>query len=350
MKYRIDKRRAGRDRLIRIVCIAAVILVVGGAGAIYVRQSNERQLRPVSNTLTLNYFTVEKGMTAKEIASKLKDAGLIRSASAFEWYVRNQEVRDKLKAGTYTFNPAMSTKEIVKKMVDGDVTKNILTILPEKRLDQIKQVFIEEGYTKEAVDAAFDPAQYRDLPALASLPAGASLEGYLYPDSFEKTTDTPASTIIQASLAEMAKNLTPDRQAGFARHGLSIFQAITLASIVEKEAPNSTDRPKVAQVFLTRLNQGIVLGSDVTAFYASDIAGKKPSVLIDSPYNTRIYKGLPPGPIGTITNSSLDAVANPASTDFLYFVAGDDGTIHYSHTQAEHEALTKKYCTVLCGQ
>lgn len=109
------------------------------------------------------------------------------------------------------------------------------------------------------------------------------------------------------------------------------------------------DDTQAAQVFLKRLKIGMVLGSDVTAFYGAIKDGVPPSVTYDSPYNTRIHKGLPPGPISNVTDSSLYAVAHPANTDWLYFVAGDDGKTYFAKTEAEHEANVSKYCHKLCS-
>jgi UPF0755 protein len=210
------------------------------------------------------------------------------------------------------------------------VAKNLLTILPAKRLDQIRAMFIASGYTADQVDAALDPGQYRDMPLLASLPPGATLEGFLYPDSYQKDAATPAATIVRESLDELNGHLTPDVLSGFSAQGLSVYRGVTLASIVAQESDDATAQPTIAQVFSTRLKQGIPLGSDVTAFYASSIAGISPSVTIESLYNTRIHPGLTPGPIGNVTDSALKAVAHPASTDYLFFLAGDDDKIYFS--------------------
>lgn len=333
------------------MAIAAIVLIVAaiGGATLYIRDKYQHNLLPVSSSIQQVYFTVEKGDTSRQIGDKLERAGLIRSSSAFQWYVRSQEVRDQIKAGTYIIMPSLSVNQIVKKMITGDVAKNLLTILPGKRLDQVKQSFADAGYSKSSIEYAFNPANYIGHPALAGLPESASLEGYLYPDSYEKLADTPASAIVAASLDEMAKHLTTDLLSGFTKQGLTSHQAITLASVVDQEASNPNDKPVIAQVFLKRLRIGMLLGSDVTAFYASDLAGKEPSVFIDSPYNTRVYKGLPPGPIGNVTAQAMAAVANPSPTDYLFFVAGDDGTVYFSNTQAEHDALTKKYCTKLCN-
>src|SRR5438105_3799967 len=162
----------------------------------------------------------------------------------------------------------MSVNQIVKKMVDGDVAKNLLTILPQKRLDEIKEAFAKAGYSSAQINQAFDPANYAGHPVLASLPPGASLEGYLYPDSFQKQTDTPAADIVREALDEMQQYLTQDVTNGFAAHSLNTYQGITLASIVAQETDNPTYQPMVAQVFLSRLANNMSLGSDVTAFYA----------------------------------------------------------------------------------
>ena len=111
-----------------------------------------------------------------------------------------------------------------------------------------------------------------------------------------------------------------------------------------------SDRSQAAQVFLKRLKSDISLGSDVTAYYGALLAGQKPSVNYDSPYNTHLHKGLPPGPISNVSASSLNAVAHPADTDWLFFVTGDDGTTHFTRTLEDHEAATAQYCHKLCSE
>jgi UPF0755 protein len=123
---------------------------------------------------------------------------------------------------------------------------------------------------------------------------------------------------------------------------------VILASIVEKEVSSSADRQKAAQVFLKRLRMSMMLGSDVTAYYGADEAGLPHTVDSDTPYNTRLHGGLPPGPIGNTSKSSLQAVADPATTDYLYFVAGDDGVTYYSKSLDEHNANVKAHCQKNC--
>lgn len=339
------KRPSSRKTWLIAAALTAVLLV---GGVVALRSWYSRNLQPVSQSLEKKYFTVSTGDTRTVIARGLEQAGLIRNAKAFENYVRSHQVSN-LQAGTYILSPSMDVPEIVKKISSGDVAKNLLTILPAKRLDQVKRSFVAAGYTDAQVDYALQPELYADLPLLGNLQSGASLEGYLYPDSFQKQSNTPAEAIIRQSLEEMQKYLTADVVSGLGAQGLSVHQGIIIASIVEQETSDPRDQPTVAQVFLTRYKQGTMLGSDVTAFYASALAGKEPTVFIESPYNTRIHTGLPPGPIGNFTASAIRAVARPATTDYQFFVAGDDGMLHFTHTAEEHQEAIDKYCHTACN-
>ena len=188
------------------------------------------------------------------------------------------------------------------------------------------------------------------MPVMGYVPANVkTLEGLLYPDSFQRTEDTDPSYIIRESLDAMSDHLTPDVQQAFASHGLSVYQGLVLSSMVEQEVYKPGDREQVAQVFLLRIKQGMTLGSDVTAYYGAIADGKSPSVRYDSPYNTRIHAGLPPTPISTVSDNSIKAAAYPASSDWLFFVSGDDGVTHFQHTNDEHQADTQKYCHELCN-
>lgn len=345
-KYHAHKK-SGIRRPLLVVVFVLVLSLIGSV--VYVRHQYYEMLKPLSASQKSQLFTVELGSTAAEIGAQLKEAGLIKETWAFEWYIRNNNLRDKLQAGSYYLRPNQSVQEITNVLTQGKVATDLITILPGQRLDQLRQSFIRSGFATDEVDAALDPTKYKDHAALADKPANANLEGYLYPESFQKHADTKPSEIITASLDEMQKRLTPEVRAGFVKQGLTVHQGVILASIVEQEVSNQADRPKVAQVFLTRLKQDMQLGSDVTAFYGAIKAGKTPSVTYDSPYNTRIHTGFPPGPISNVTGSSLSAVASPANTDFLYFVAGDDGVTYFSHTLAEHEALTAEHCKKLCN-
>lgn len=339
--------KIGQIRLALLTIVIGTVLIFGSVWLI--RAWYGVSLKPLSTSTSIINFTVEEGASVHQIGLGLQKAKLIRSAKAFETYVRANPFANNLQAGTYELSPSMGVRKIVNKMAKGDVLKHTLTIFPDKRLDQIKETFIKAGYSEAEVENAFNPANYKGHLALNSLPQGASLEGYLYPESFQKTASTPATAIVRQSLDQMSTRLTPELINSFAAQKLSVYQAIILASIVNQETDDPQYQPTVAQVFLKRFRQNISLGSDVTAFYASAIAGKPKSVTIDSPYNTRKYPGLPPGPIGNVTGNALNAVAHPSNTDFLYFVAGDDKKIYFSKTEAEHNRAIAEHCKLGCG-
>ncbi len=350
--YKMHKKRSA----LKITLLVLFILFLGAmaAATVLIRQRYVAYLRPLdsSGADIRKDIVIAPGSTATQVATQLETEGIIREDWVFMWYVRTEDLRDKIQAGTYRLGPSLSVEEITQIITEGKVKSELIRILPGKRLDQIKQLFMDQGYKEEEVDSAFDPARFASHPALVDKPVGASLEGYIYPDSYSKTDTTSAETIVRSSLDQMSKKLTPELRAEYAKQGLNVFQAVTIASVVEKEVSKNDDKPKVAQVFLKRYRIGMQLGSDVTAFYASAIAGKPEvqDITVDSPYNTRKYAGLPPGPISNVDENSLKAIARPANTDYLYFVAGDDGTTHYSNTLEEHEALARQYCTKLCGR
>jgi len=318
---------------------------------VLVRHVYHDNLKPLSSVRTVHVITVPSGASVGKIATILKKNGVIRSDWAFQWYVSSQEVRDKLQAGTYALRPSQSVAEIVSLMTQGRVATALVTIPPGRRIDEVRSILINNGFNAAEVDRALKPDLYRGLPALVELPRGVkSLEGYIYPESIQKDANTTPQQLLTKFLDQMQKRLTPDVRNGFVAQGLTVYQGITLASIVEMEVSKPSDRPIVAQVFLSRLHQHMRLGSDVTAFYGSVLADKPPSVSFDSPYNTHLHDGLPPGPISNVSAESLDAVAHPASTDWLYFVSGDDGNTYFSHTLEEHEALVQQHCKKLCAQ
>jgi UPF0755 protein len=331
-----------------MLLVVLIALVLGAT--ITVRHIYTENLKPASASQKTQLVTIKEGTSVTEIADLLQKEGLIRSSWAFKLYVSSKDVRDDLQAGTYGLEPSQSVAEIVAQLTHGKVATNLVTIIPGQRLDQIRNVLVNDGFSATEVDQALDPAQYADNPALVDKPAGASLEGYLYPDSFQKTASTSAQSIVERSLSEMDRQITPDLRAAFAKQGLSTYQGIVLASIIEQEVSNPADRAQVAQVFLKRLRSNISLGSDVTAYYGALQAKQKPTTTFDSPYNTLLYKGLPPTPISNVSALSLQAAAHPAGTDWLFFVTGDDGTTHFSKTNDEHEALTRQYCHKLCGE
>jgi UPF0755 protein len=347
MRYARQTRRRWPKRLL-FIAVTAIVLVV--TATTVVRYLYNQNLKPASTSKQVQTVVIEEGATADAIAQRLEEKGLIRSAWAFKLYISSKEVRNALQAGTYELTPSQGVPEIVAQLTHGKIATNLVTILPGQRIDQLRNRLIQEGFAERDVDNALNPASYIGHPALVDKPANASLEGYLYPESYQRTGSTTANTIVAGALDEMNKHLTPDLRTALARQGLSTYQGIILASIVEKEVSKQTDRDQVAQVFLSRIEIGMRLQSDATASYGAVLAGQTPSSSYDSPYNTYRYDGLTPTPISNVTSSSLRAVANPSNTDWLYFVSGDDGTTHFSRTLAEQEANIRQYCKELCSQ
>lgn len=353
MSYSRGRRQKNWLKVMMSFAVVAILVLV--ASAFVIHREYNKNLRPVSASQKNIIFTVRKGASVQEVGSSLKNSGLIRSPWAFEWYFRTNNLREFLKAGTYNLRPNLSVSEIADVITQGRVATDLVTIVPGQRLDQIRSALIEKyGFSETTVDEALKPSNYANHPALVDKPKNASLEGYLYPESFQKTAETNPQTIIRSSLDQMQKYLTPELRAGIVRQGLTVHQGVILASIIEQEVSNGADKKTVAQVFIKRLKEDRLLQSDATASYGAVLHGKAGSLSreqllkYDSKYNTYIHKGLTPTPISNVSISSLEAVSSPSKTDYLYFVSGDDGKTYFSRTLAEHEALTQTHCKKLC--
>lgn len=321
---------------------------------------------PVSSDTSRKAFEVVAGETPSRIASHLEEAKLIRSAFAFELYAKINGHADNLQAGTYKLSPSQSVAAIVSELMKGqNATYNVL-IPPGLTLNQladpsVKGSFATQGFSADEIQRAF--AATYDSPLLKDRPAGASLEGYIFPETFQVKETDNLQSVLQRSFDTLYVRLeSQGLLEKFAARSMSIHQALTLASIIQKEVSTVTDQAQVAQVFLKRLSDGLMLGSDVTALYGAvrdgvelpDDAAMAATIAIahDSPYNTRMHTGLPPGPISNMNFSALDAVANPAPGDYLYFVAGDGddaGKTFFSRTYEEHQAAISNHCHTLCN-
>ena len=229
------------------------------------------------------------------------------------------------------------------------------TIRPGETIFDIKKGLIEVGYDAAEVEEAFN-ATY-DYPFLQNRPEGATLEGYLFGETHEFYKSATVKEVINEYLSGMDKVITENNlEAKYLERGLSLHEGITLASVVQKEA-SPPEQPTVAQVFLSRIAYGIPLGSDVTVSYALDVvdpdrqtySDNQSALKVDSCYNTRLYAGLPCGPISNPGLSALLAVANPSDTTYLYFLTGDDGVMYYSNTEAEHNQNAALHCQNLCN-
>ncbi|HVI69093.1 MAG TPA: endolytic transglycosylase MltG [Magnetospirillaceae bacterium] len=321
--------------------VFVVVLFVAGAFLWY-----QDALKPRSSSEAPVTVKIEEGASIDQVARELEQKSVIKSSLAFGIYVKLSN-KTGIKTGTYTLAPNQSVGEIVNWLNEGRVSTRKVTILPGQTLKQIRASFIADGFSETSVDAALNKTY--DHPLFADKPAGTTLEGYIFPETYFVTSDSTPEQLLIRTFDEFEKRIeTEGLRVKLAARGFSLFQGVTLASIVAREVTNSRDQYQVAQVFETRLELGMMLGSDVTYHYAAELLGIEPAVNIDSPYNTRIHTGLPPGPIANFNLGALQAVAEPATGDYLFFVAGDDGVTHFSHTFEEHQQNIQEFCKKLC--
>jgi len=320
-----------------------------------------QQLRPVDTQASSPVqVTIESGSTPGVIAQLLQDEGVIRSHTAFLVYTNFEGVQGSLQAGQYELLASYSTQEVVERLVDGKTTARSVTFYPgatlaninDKEADDRRDVaasLLNAGYSQAEIDAGLE-ADYSAYNAtlFQGRPDSADLEGYIYPETYLLASNATVEEVLRHSFDTFWAIVEEEGLvAGYEAQGLSLYEGITLASIIQKESIKG-DEPKIAQVFLARLEIGMPLGSDVTYQYIADKTGVARDINLDSPYNTRRYTGLTPGPIASPGLLALRAVVSPATTDHLYFLYGDDGVVYFAQTLEEHEANTAQHCQIQC--
>ncbi len=327
--------------------------------------SADDQCKPVD-------FTVKTGEPVVDIANNLESAGVIKSSLAFQIYAKLNGSQDKTpKPGDYQLSRASSVEEIFKQLVEGSKSANVfqLTILPGETIKDIKNKLKNLGYSEEEINTAF--AKNYDHKVLegkkdTSAWGAEPLEGYIFGDTYEFYIGESVENIILTTLDNLWAAVEGNNIISkLGAHDLSLYDGITLASIVQKEA-HTLDQPYVAEVFYNRLKNGIPLGSDVTLTYALNLvdpdrktyAYNADALTLDHPYNTRnaVYTGLTPGPISNPGISALLAVAEPKEPEgfdenrrVFYFLTGDDGKMYYSDTEEGHNQNIANHCQELCN-
>ncbi len=337
------KRKSGP--WIRVVLGAASLLIATVAVMAFMYH---QALKPVDSNDSHPVITeVVSGSTPDQIASLLREKGVIRSAVAFTVHTRIHRIQNKLQAGTYTFDKKMSTQDIAAQLTKGPTAEEFeITFLPGGTLRDGKKVLLGAGYSEEEIDAAF-MAQY-DHPLFEGRPASSDIEGYLFGETHRFVKGASLDSVLLRFFDDFYEVIEEKNiKAAYEKQGLTLYEGITLASVVQRESGGG-DEAQIAQVFLLRIDKGIQLGSDVTYQYIADKLGLERSVTLDNPYNTRRYTGLPPGPIATPGVRALQAVAEPAAGDYLYFLSGDDDTTYFAHTEAEHEKNIREHCQKKC--
>ncbi len=328
-----------------ILLFIVVLLLAGGASAAWVYSELRR---PITHNKSGQYIEIPRGSSPSSIVKKLADEGIIKHEWPLKVYLKATGRGSSLKAGEYDFPSPVSPLSVLAKLQTGQRRLNRITI-PEgwtrwdiaKAMVQVPE--LQLATEAQALGLMNNVSLISDLDPLAK-----NLEGYLFPDTYEFAFDTTAEQLIEMMVnrfRDVWKAEWTDRARSL---NLSTRQIVTTASIIETEAKLDEERPIVASVIYNRLQKDIPLAVDSSIVYASKLEGKwrydgkvyKSDIEPRSPYNTRLYAGLPPGPVASPGASSLHAALNPAQSDYLYYVrnpARDDGAHNFYSNGGEFE-------------
>ncbi|MFN2184857.1 MAG: endolytic transglycosylase MltG [Anaerolineae bacterium] len=336
----------------------------------YLSMHQEELNQSVSDDPTPVTFVVEPGETATGVAAKLEEEGLVVSGDVFGRFMAYHGLDVSLEAGTYRLRPNMTMHEIADALQHGGADAVTVTIPEGWRMEQVAWLVEEQGMMRGDDFLAYARTAIYDYPWLAGRPQGASLEGFLFPDTYELPTEATPANLVDLMLAVFDARVAPEIEGRLPGktifdlnlsdyRPLTMYDVLTLASIVEREAVLDEERPIIASVYFNRLDPAYVeetalrLSSDPTIQYAK---GLDPDTgnwwnpmlpgegqTIDSPYNTFRVQGLPPGPICSPGLASILAVLNPADTDYLYFHAIGDGSHVFASTLEEHMSNQEQY-------
>jgi len=335
-----------KHRFILFILIVLLLIVLSGWVCLSVWISKESGPSEPGSTETV-LITIPQGMSTKSIGELLASGDLISDALVFRLKSRLEGYDGKFKAGEYSLSSGMTMDEIMDLLLEGHRNTQRFTI-PEgydlkRTADKLEEqgLIDREAFFKEIREGDFD---YWFIDGLKE--GSSRLEGFLYPDTYEIYINAGEHDIIDKMLSQFSKVFNEDRINRMNELGMNLNEIITLASIIEREAVISEDRPVIAGVFLKRLDIGMPLQSCATVQY---ILGEQKPVLstadtkIQSPYNTYVNKGLPPTPICSPGIESIDAALWPETTDYLFFLAKGDGSHVFSVTYEEHIRNKAKY-------
>ncbi len=303
---------------------------------------------PVSMNGSMQLYEVKEGAGASLIADELQQKNIINNAFFFKAFVRLFGYQHQLKAGFYNLSSSMSVATLAKKMAVGDVVRERVTVIEGWDLIDISQDLENRRvFTKEDIATALKINAAEQFSFLAGRPKGATLEGYLFPDTYYVPHGDTATDFVTQALENFDKKLTPELRAEIAGQKKTIFQIITMASMLEKEVRTLEDKKIVAGIFYKRIQAGMPLQVDATVNYVTrkDSAGvSAKDTQIDSPYNTYKYYGLPKGPISNPGADSILAAIYPEKSAYWYYLS-DQKTSEtiFSKTLEEHNAAVAKY-------
>ncbi len=311
---------------------------------------------PAGSDSTAMVFTINPGESAATIAPRLQREGLVADSQLFLYVVRYRGLDAQLEAGEYELRPNMTMDEIIDTLQHGRLREVTVTIPEGKRAEEVAALLEESGVVDSETFMAAVRSGSAAYDFLSDRPADApaSVEGYLFPETYRIPVDYDAAQIVDLLLSTFGERFTAEMRQAATDEGLTVHQVVTLASIVEREAVVAEERPIIASVYLNRLEQGMYLQSDPTVQYAlgyQEDTGQwwkipmslEEDVQVDSPYNTYMYPDLPPGPICSPGLASIQAVLNPAETPYLFFFSKFDGSHAFAETYEEHLRNQEQY-------
>ncbi|KAA3653787.1 MAG: endolytic transglycosylase MltG [Proteobacteria bacterium] len=327
-----------KKRLILLALVLPVLLIAAAAASLiwYI----DRPLTVAGERVEVQ---IARGASMRQAANAVADGGVAVSASTLYWFARLGGHASRIKAGTYAFESGVSPRQIVEKLVRGDVV--------------LKSLALIEGWTFRQVRAAIDAhpdlqhdsKDMDDAELLRQIGAPeAHPEGLFFPDTYHFERGMSDLDVYRQAYAQMQSRLTDQWEKRAADLPLkSPYEALILASIVEKETGQGADRPLIASVFVNRLRVGMLLQTDPTVIYgvgpSFDGNLRRRDLERDTPYNTYTRPGLPPTPIAMPGHAAIEAALNPAASDFYYFVARGDGSSEFSKNLAEHNRAVRLY-------
>jgi peptidoglycan lytic transglycosylase G len=325
--------------------IPFALVVPGVIGYAYIDHQIHTPANPGDGKIRV---VIPPGATFHQTADILHQAGLIDNELVFDLYARYRHLDRGVQAGAYQLDSKLNMEQILLALQVA-VPDEIFVTIPEgytiqktaKRLDA-GGVIKGSEYVALATHGTFDD----QFAFLHGRPAGASLEGFLFPETYLIPRDAKAKDLIIIQLKQFGTEWTDARQAEATQRKLKVLDVVTLASLIEREARFDDDRAKVASVIYNRLAKGMLLQIDATVLYAKGVWQATVTYddrKIDSPYNTYLHPGLPPGPIANPGIKAIDAALNPAQTDYLYYLSDPQGHLHFARTNEEFNQLLKQY-------
>ncbi len=338
-------------KLFKILLAALIVAIAGAAAVSYWLYSS--LTTPVEHAKANEIIVIEKGSTPAQTMARLASEGILPGEFATRVYLRTFGDAGKMQAGEYQFKSPISPLEVLKELETGETQTTKLTI-PEgfTRFDiarRIAAMFPQDPPTDEKQILALmdDTTLIRDIS-----PTAKNLEGYMYPSTYNIPKKTTPQDVIRITVEQFRRFWKPEWTEKARAIGRTPHEIVTMASLIETETSVERERPVVAGIINNRLSKGIPLGIDQTNVYIAKMLGKwdgtihKSDLEVDSPYNTRIKSGLPPGPISSVTESSIRAALDPAPNDYLYYVRNvdlNDGSHWFYASAAEFEKGKARY-------